>query len=166
MVRFTKKSFASQLLCFGCQNVRSLLDFTNPKYPSEAPPRRTAVCNLEFRRTGAAVVAISESRLPDQGSIVESDYTFFWSGKPEGTPRFGGVGFAVLNPHFVKSLLQPPQCISSRVMTIRIKPKRFSRTATFVSVYAPTFKATPYEKDAFFSDLQKAIDMVPPLSTN
>ena len=131
MVRFTKKSFASQLLCFGCQNVRSLLDFTNPKYPSEAPPRRTAVCNLEFRRTGAAVVAISESRLPDQGSIVERDYTFFWSGKPEGTPRFGGVGFAVLN-HFVKSLLQPPQCISSRVMTIRIKPKRFSRTATFL----------------------------------
>ncbi|KAL5467621.1 hypothetical protein EMCRGX_G031880 [Ephydatia muelleri] len=153
-------SSTSQLLRFGCQNVRSLLDYTKPKYPSEAPPRRTAVCNLEFRRTGAAIVALSESRLADQGSIVESDYTFFWSGKPEGTPRHGGVGFAVLS-RYVKFMLQPPQCISSRVMTIRIKLKRYSRTVTFVSVYAPTFKATSCEKDAFYSDLQRTIDMVP-----
>ena len=133
--------------------------YTKPKYPSEAPPRRTAVCNLEFRRTGAAIVALSESRLADQGSIVESDYTFFWSGKPEGTPRHGGVGFAVLS-RYVKFMLQPPQCISSRVMTIRIKLKCYLRAVTFVSVYAPTFKATACDKDAFYSDLQRTIDMV------
>eukprot|EP00731_Ephydatia_muelleri_P011081 Em0005g1667a len=92
--------------------------FYELKCPSEAPPHRTAVCNLEFRCTDTVVVALSESRLPDQGSIVESDYTFFWSGKPEGTPQLGGVGFAVSN-HFVKFMLQPPQCISSRVMTIQ-----------------------------------------------
>ena len=57
MMRSIKNSSStSQLLRFGCQNVRSLLDYTKPKYPSEAPPRRTAVCNLEFRRTGAAIV--------------------------------------------------------------------------------------------------------------
>ena len=62
MMRSIKNSSStSQLLRFGCQNVRSLLDYTKPKYPSEAPPRRTAVCNLEFRRTGAAIVALSES---------------------------------------------------------------------------------------------------------
>ena len=71
MMRSIKNSSStSQLLRFGCQNVRSLLDYTKPKYPSEAPPRRTAVCNLKFRRTGAAIVAFSESRLADQGSIV------------------------------------------------------------------------------------------------
>ena len=68
-----------RLLRFGCQNVRSLLDLSNAG--AGAPPRRSAVCDDEFSRVQTEVIALSESRLPNKGSLVESNYTFFWSGQ-------------------------------------------------------------------------------------
>ena len=73
-----------RLLRFGCQNVRSLLDLSNAG--AGAPPRRSAVCDDEFSRVQTEVIALSESRLPNKGSLVESNYTFFWSGQPTGSP--------------------------------------------------------------------------------
>ena len=148
----------SRLLRFGCQNVRSLLDLQNSSYPG-APPRRTAICDLAFRRANAIVVALSESRLANQGSCTEKHYTFFWSGKPDSSPRFGGVGFAVANST-VKFMTGSPNCISSRVISLRIRFNQSVRAITFISVYAPTFLSKQSEKIEFYDDLQRAVDEV------
>ena len=75
--------------------------------------------------------------------------------------RYGGVGFAVSNK-LVQFMAGNPQCFNHRVMTIRLKLKSSLKVVTFVTVYAPTFKAKQLEKEAFYQDLQKAINTVSP----
>ncbi|CAH2210179.1 jg581 [Pararge aegeria aegeria] len=59
--------------------------------------RKTAVIDLELKRLNIAVTALQETRIPDEGSIRESHYTFFWRGKEESAKREHGVGFAIRN---------------------------------------------------------------------
>ena len=54
-------------------------------------------------------------------------------------------------------LIGSPTSLSSRVMSIRLKAAKH-RNITVISAYAPTFKSDASTKDAFFQDLQKAID--------
>ena len=44
--------------------------------------RPTALIACELARYNIDIAALSETRLPDEGSIVEmgTDYTFFWNG--------------------------------------------------------------------------------------
>ena len=59
--------------------------------------RRTTLIVCELVRYNIDIAALSEARLPDEGSRVEiqTGYTFFWSGLPTVAPRIHGVGFAV-----------------------------------------------------------------------
>ena len=59
--------------------------------------RRTAFISCELARYNIDIVAISETRLPDEGSFEEmrTGYTFVWCGLPTVARRIHGVGFAV-----------------------------------------------------------------------
>ena len=72
-------------------NVRTLLD------TGLGARRRTALIACELARYNIHIAALSETRLPDEGSLVETGtgYTFFWSGLPTVARHIHGVGFAV-----------------------------------------------------------------------
>ena len=59
--------------------------------------RRTALIACELARCNIDIAALSETRLPDEGSLVEmaTGYTFFCSGLPKFARRIHGVGFAI-----------------------------------------------------------------------
>lgn len=101
-------------LKFGTWNVRTLLD--NPE--SERAERRTAFVARELRRLDLDIVALAETRLPDEGQIREEGggYTFFWKGYEAGLPRHHGVGFAVKN-RLLTDLTELPCGISARLMS-------------------------------------------------
>ncbi len=52
---------------------------------SGRPERRTALVAAELRRYNVDIAALSETRIAEQGSLVEAEqgYTFFWRGLPE-----------------------------------------------------------------------------------
>ena len=78
-------------------NVRTLLD------TGLGARCRTALFAGELARYNIDIAALSETRLPDESSLVEmgTGYTFFWSGLPTDARRIHCVGFAVR-----KALLQ------------------------------------------------------------
>ena len=92
----------------------------------------------ELRRYNIDIAALSETRLPDEGSLTERDqgYTFFWKGLPSGSPRIHGVGFAIRNS-LLHLLPETPVGINERLMSLRI-PLAKGRYLTILSVYAPT----------------------------
>ena len=59
--------------------------------------RRTTLIACELARYSIDIAALSETRLPDEGSFLEmwSGCTIFWSGPPTVARRIHGVGFAV-----------------------------------------------------------------------
>ena len=98
--------------------------------------RRTALIACEFARYNIDIAALSETRLPDEGSLVETgtDYTFFfWNGLPTVARRIHGVGFAVRTAP-MQSIQESPIAIDERLMTLRL-PLAINRFATSVSVY-------------------------------
>ena len=65
------------------------------------PERRSARIAHELARLNIEIVALSEVRFPEVGSLQEHDagYTLYWSGKPGTERRCSGVGFIIKNPH-------------------------------------------------------------------
>ena len=61
--------------------------------------RRTALIACELARYSIGIAALSETRLPDHGSLVEmgTGNTFLWSGLPSVALGIHGAGFAVRN---------------------------------------------------------------------
>ena len=59
--------------------------------------RCTALIACELTRYNIDIAALSETILPDEGSLVEMGigYKFFWSGLPTVARRIHGVGFSV-----------------------------------------------------------------------
>ena len=57
---------------------------------------RTALIACELARYNIDIAALCETRLPDEGSLVETGtgYTFFWCRLPTVARRIHGVGFA------------------------------------------------------------------------
>ena len=119
--------------------------------------RRTALIACELARHNIDIAALSETRLPDEGSLVEmgTGYSFFWSGLPTVARRIHGVGFAVRT-----ALLQCPKespiATDELVMILRL-PLAKNRFATFVSVYSPTLDSSDDVKDCFYDTLYFAI---------
>ena len=119
--------------------------------------RKTAVINSELHRLNVDIAALQETRLAGQGSIKESQYTFFWCGKPVEERREHGVGFAVKN-----SLLKAVELGengSERLLTLRLRTA--SGNATLVSAYAPTLHSADEVKDAFYESLNLIISKIP-----
>jgi hypothetical protein len=75
------------------------------------------------------------------------DYSFFWSGKPEGERREAGVGFAI-KKDIVTKLTELPWPVSDRIMTMKL-PLSKANFATITSVYAQTMM-NPYDKKEAF----------------
>lgn len=56
---------------------------------------KTAVVDKELSRLNIDVAALQETRLPEDGSLRERSYTFFWQGKSTEEARIRGVGWAL-----------------------------------------------------------------------
>ncbi len=100
--------------------------------------RRTALVAAELNRYDIEIAALSETRLPESGQLVEvgSGFTFFWKGKGEKEKREAGVGFAI-STALANKLEELPVGISERLMTLRLHLGK-GRYVTILSVYAPT----------------------------
>ena len=123
------------------------------------PERRRALIDRELDRYKVDIAALSETRLADVGEEHEANYTFFWSGKPASVKRESGVGFAIKSC-LVPKLIGKPKAINDRLMVVKI-PLPQKRTATIISVYAPTMQHTDEYKDQFYTALKAEISTVP-----
>ena len=110
--------------------------------------RKTAVIDRELHRLCVDVAALQETRLTDDGTLREQNYTFFWQGKKAEELRIHGVGLAVKNS--LLSTLEPPTGRTERLLNL----KMFTRTGVvnLVCAYAPTLCSTTEEA------LQRLID--------
>ena len=119
--------------------------------------RRTALITCELARYNIDIAALSETRLPNEGSLVESGtgYTFFWSVLPTVARRIHGVGFAVRTA-LLQSTQESPIAIDERLVTLRL-PLAKNRFATFVSVYSPTLDSSDDVKDRFYDTLYSTL---------
>lgn len=113
--------------------------------------RKTASVNVELKRLNVDIAALQETRIEEEGSIRESDYTFFWKGKKSSEPREYGVGFAVRNR--LLNAIETPVGVSERIMVLRLNTK--SGFVTLISAYAPTLNSKPETKDQFYDQLGK-----------
>jgi len=115
----------------------------------------------ELARYQIDIAALSETRLADEGELVEKagGYTFYWKGKPAADRRQSGVGFAIRNC-LTKQISGAPQCPSDRIMSLRFLLDK-DRYATLISVYAPTMTNDPTVIDSFYEDLNVLFASVP-----
>ncbi|XP_068240268.1 craniofacial development protein 2-like [Palaemon carinicauda] len=142
---------------FSAWNIRTLQEVTN----TNRLERRTALVCKELARFNIDVVALSETRLPEEGNIRESGkgYTIFWKGKALEEPRIHGVGFT-LHSQLVHQHNLAPKAISERLMTVRI-PITLNSHLTLISVYAPTMTSTDDDKAVFYTQHDHTIQTVP-----
>ena len=125
-----------QLPTIGQWDVRTLLD----REGANRPERRTALVAMELAKYNIDIAALCETRFSEFGSLDDLEYSFFWSGKPEGERREAGVGFAIKKD----IVTEMPRPVSDRIMTMRL-PLSKDSFATIISVYAPTV-TNPDEK--------------------
>lgn len=140
-----------------CWNVRTLLDVEG----SSRPERRTALVAEELNRYDLDIAALSETRFSGEGHLIEMGcgYSFFWSGKPAGERRDGGVGFAI-RTNLVEKLEELPSIVSDRIIQFRL-PLACGRHATFVSAYAPTLCSSEESLSLFYESLRNVILSIP-----
>jgi hypothetical protein len=119
--------------------------------------RKTAVIDRELSRLNVDIAALQETRLADNGTIRETNYTFYWQGKSPDQPRQHGVGFAVKNT--LVSFTELPTAGTERILTLRLSTS--SGPVNILSVYAPTLCSTAEEKDEFYQALDEAISRWP-----
>ena len=75
----------TQLLKIAQWNVRTLLD----REGSDRPERLTALVAMDLAKYNIDIAAVYETRFSESGSLNGLEYSFFWSGKPEGERRSG-----------------------------------------------------------------------------
>ena len=119
--------------------------------------RKTAVISKELARLKIDVACLQETRLPDSGSLRETDYTLFWQGMSQDEPRQHGVGFAVRNS--LLASVETPTGGSSRLLTLRMKTS--VGYINIISAYAPTLTSTPEAKDQFYKALEDVLSCIP-----
>ena len=119
--------------------------------------RRNALIACELDKCNIDIAALSETRLPDEGSLVEIEtgHTFFWSGLPNVGRRIHGVGFAVRTA-LLQSAQESPIAIDKQLMTLRLSVAKNSFD-TFVSVYAPTLDSSDDVKDRSYDTLYSTL---------
>ena len=102
---------------------------------------------------------IHETRFSESGSLNDFEYSFIWSGKPEGERREAGVGFAI-KKDIVTKLTEMPRPVSDRIMTMR-PPLSKDNYTTIISVYAPTMSNPDENKEAFYNQLASVLSDIP-----
>ena len=144
-----------QLLTIGQWNVRTLL----AREGANRPERRTALVAMELAKYNIDIAALCETRFSESGSLNDLEYSFFWSGKPEGERREAGVGFAI-KKDIITKLTEMPRPVSDRIMTMRL-PLSKDNFATIISVYAPTMTNPDENKEAFYNQLASVLRGIP-----
>jgi hypothetical protein len=142
-------------MIIGQWNVRTLLD----RDQTDRPERRTALVAMELEKYRIDVAALSETRFSESGSLDDMNYSFFWSGKPDGERREAGVGFAIRR-EIVANLTEMPKPVTDRIMTMRI-PLAKDGNATLISVYAPTMTNPDEAKENFYNQLRSTLQATP-----
>ena len=63
----------------------------------DRPQRRSALVASELARLDMDIVALSEVRFAEEGSLTddEAEYTLFWSGKNKNERRLSAFGFMI-----------------------------------------------------------------------
>ena len=128
---------------------------------ADRPERRTALIGRELARYKLDIVALSETRLAEEGQLTETGagYTFFWSGRSKDERREAGVGFAIQS-RLVSKLSSLPKGINDRLMTLSF-PLPGKKKATIISAYAPTMSNPEEIKEKFYQDLETLITKTP-----
>ena len=142
-------------MMIGQWNVRTLLD----RDGTDRPERRTALVAMELEKYRIDIAALCETRFSESGSLDDMNYTFFWSGKPNGERREAGVGFAI-RKNIATKLTEKPKPVNERIMTMRI-PLAKNGNATFVSIYAPTMTNPDETKENFYNQLRRTLRDIP-----
>ena len=119
--------------------------------------RKTAVIDAELARLNVDIAALQETRLAENGSLRESQYTFFWKGKDKEDRREHGVGFAVRTS--LLPTVTPPTGGNERLLCLRLNYT--NGPVNLISVYAPTLSSSPEIKDCFYSELDGLISQIP-----
>ena len=122
--------------------------------------RCTTLIACELARYNIDIAALSETRLPDEGSLVEmgTGYKFFWSGLPTVARRIHGIGFADRTA-LLQSTQESTIAIDERLMTLRL-PLAKNRFATFVRVCSPTLESSDDIKDRFYDTLYSTLQRI------
>ena len=144
-----------QLLTIAQWNVRTLID----REAADRPERRTALVATELAKYNIDIAALCETMFSESDSFNDLEYSFFWSGKPEGERREAGVGLAI-KKDIVTKLTEMPRPVSDRIMTMRL-PLSTDNFATIISVYAPTMTNPDKNKEALYNHLASVLSGIP-----
>ena len=141
----------------GSWNVRTMRPGLSEDLQAIDDARKTAVIDRELHRLNIDIAALQETRLPENGSLKEEHYTFFWQGKSADEPREQGVGFAVRNS--LLQMIEPPTDGTERILKLRLST--VEGLVNIICVYAPTLLATVETKDHFYESLDTALSTIP-----
>jgi hypothetical protein len=133
----------TQILTTAHWNVRTLLD----RGAANRPERHTELVAMELAKYNIDIAVLCKTRFSVSDSLNDLDYSFFWSGKPEGERREAGVGF-VIKKDIVTQLTEMPRPVSDIIMTMRL-PLNKDNFTTSISMYAPTMM-NPYDNKETF----------------
>ena len=114
---------------------------------------------MELVKCNIDIATLCETRFSESGSLNNLEYSFFWSGKPEGERREAGVGFAI-KKDIVTKLTEMPWPVSDRIMTMRL-PLSKDNFATIICVYAPTMTNPDENKEVFYKQLASVLSGIP-----
>ena len=117
---------------------------------------KTAI-HKELAQLNINVAWLQETRLADSGSLMETDYTFFWQGLPQEESRQCSVCFAVRNSLIATT--ETPSGGSLRILALRMKTS--VGFVNIISTYAPTLTSTREAKDQFYEALQETLSGIP-----
>ena len=148
-----KNKMIHRYMTLASWNVRTLLDSDN----AGRPERRTALIAGEFARYGVDICALQETRFAGRGTLEEvgGDYTFFWSGLPEGQRRLHGVAFSI-RTSLLRTLPGAPTAVNERLIKWRL-PLSQGRNLTLICAYAPTLLSEEATKDRFYEELTASV---------
>ena len=104
---------------------------------------------MDLAKYNIDIAALCEIRFAESGSLNYLEYSFFWSGKPEGERRDAGVDFAI-KKDIITKLTEISRLVSDEIMTMRLLLSK-DNFVTIIRVYAPTMTHPDENKEAFNS---------------
>ena len=127
-------------------NVRTMTTGLTDDLRKVSDSPKVSVINNELKRLNIDIAALQETRLREQGSITEGDYTFFWCGKGEKEKREHGVGFAVSNK--LLKMVEPGNNGIERMYTMKLFLQRKEQLTSLVFILQP-FVPLTIQKTSF-----------------
>ena len=106
------------------------------------------------------IVGLAEARRPGSGEISSGGYTYYWSGRSDGT-RVAGVAIGISSQ--LQSSIVGVTTVDERIMLMRLKHRM--GFMSLLAVYAPTEMSDLEEKEIFYAKLESVIDQCPSRDT-